>query len=114
MGGGGGGLHSRAQDATKRKVFRLNLAGRKMVIVGSCPVTMKHVASQPESVLSSCRAVAEIGFEYTMGHFNVYEGTAWHKAILKNHYMGDKLETVFLPRIYKALEHATEQEMQLL
>jgi cytochrome P450 len=102
------------EKRTRSKVFRLNLAGRKMVIVGSCPETMKHVATQPESVLSSCRAVAEIGFEYTLGHFNVYKGTAWHKAILKNYVMGDKFQTVFLPRMFEALCSAVREETKLL
>ena len=102
------------EKRTNSKVFRLNLAGRHMVIVGSCPDTMKYVATQPESVLSSCRAVAEIGFEYTLGHFNVYQGTAWHKTILKNYIMGDQFQTVFLPAIYQALGRAVTEETKAL
>jgi cytochrome P450 len=102
------------EKRTGSKVFRLNLAGRKIVIVGSCPETMKYVATQPESILSSCRAVAEIGFEYTLGHFNVYKGTAWHKAILKNYVMGDKFQTIFLPGMFHALCHAVGEETKQL
>ena len=102
------------QQATNSKIFRLNMAGRKMVVVGADPDAMKQVASQPESVMSSCRAVAEIGFEYTLGTFNVYHGTAWHKQVLKNYIMGENFVRHFLPGIYKGLSKSVATEVEIL
>jgi hypothetical protein len=56
------------------RIFRMDLAGRKMIIIGSDPKAMKQVATTPASILSSRKAVAEIGFEYTLGPINVYKG----------------------------------------
>lgn len=102
------------EKATNSKIFRINMAGRKMIVVGADSDAMKQVASQPESVLSSCRAVAEIGFEYTLGSFNVYHGTAWHKKILKNYVMGDNFASSFLPGLFKRLSKSVDTEVKSL
>lgn len=104
----------REQEAsTRSKVFRMNLAGRKIIIVGSDASAMKQVATKPASVLSSRKAVAEIGFEYTLGPINVYKGTDWHKQILKDYIMGDNFQSTFLPGIFKALSNAIDEEVKL-
>eukprot|EP00536_Pseudo-nitzschia_multiseries_P010226 jgi/Psemu1/297512/fgenesh1_pm.305_\ len=63
-------------------VFRLNLAGRHMVLVCG-PEEQRQLATLPDSVLSSRKAVADIGFEHTLGTKNVYDGTQIHKGIVK-------------------------------
>ena len=98
---------------TDSKVFRVNMAGRRLVVIGSDTETGKLIANQPESILSSKRAVAEIGFEYTLGSFNVYKGTDWHKEILKNFIMGENFERTFLPTFSTALLKAVDHETKL-
>lgn len=63
-------------------VFRLNLAGKKMIIVCGAE-QQRQLASLPESVLSLRKAVGAIGFEQMLGHKNVHEGTQIHKGIVK-------------------------------
>jgi cytochrome P450 len=99
------------EKMTGSKVFRINMAGRRMIVIGSDRVAMKQAATQPTSVFSSRRAVAEIGFEYTLGPINVYQGTDWHKSILKNRVMGENFQKKFLPSIYTALDNALQQEL---
>ena len=62
------------EQEKRSKIFRMDLAGRKMIIVGSDPKAMKQVATTPASILSPRKAIAEIGFEYTLGPMNVYKG----------------------------------------
>ena len=100
------------ESNTNSKVFRINLAGRRMIVLGSDPTAMQSLAQQPESTLSSRRAVAELGFEYVLGHLNVYEGTDWHKRILKNYIMCHG--STFLPDIFRALQKALEEELRVL
>lgn len=63
-------------------MFQLNLAGKHMFVVCG-PAEQKVVASAPESILSARQAVADIGFEQTLGHLNVHKGTDIHKGIIK-------------------------------
>mmetsp|Transcript_27444 Transcript_27444/g.30793 ORF Transcript_27444/g.30793 Transcript_27444/m.30793 type:complete len:513 (-) Transcript_27444:925-2463(-) len=63
-------------------VFRLNLAGKIMILVCG-PEEQRQLAKLPESLLSSQQAVADIGFEQTLGSKNVYRGTNLHKGIVK-------------------------------
>ena len=55
-------------------LFRINLAGKHMVMVCG-PRKQRKVASAPESVLSARQAVADMGFEQMLGHKNVHKGT---------------------------------------
>lgn len=66
-------------------VFRLNLAGMHTTVVCSAE-TMKQFAFAPTSVLSAKAAVADLGFDYTLGRFNVSQGTDIHKRIIKTNY----------------------------
>lgn len=101
------------QRALKSKLFRINLAGRQMIIVGSDSKVMKQIATQPSGILSARKAVADIGFEYTLGPINVYKGTDWHKRILKHELMSNnKFTTHFLPITFHALEQALQYELQ--
>ena len=107
------GCIRRQEISTGSKIFRVNLAGRRMVIVGSDPDALQQLASQPERTLSSRRAVAELGFEHVLGSLNVYEGTDWHKSILKNHIAGSLFRETFLPNIFQALRVSIDDELLL-
>mmetsp|Transcript_2603 Transcript_2603/g.5647 ORF Transcript_2603/g.5647 Transcript_2603/m.5647 type:complete len:556 (-) Transcript_2603:240-1907(-) len=63
-------------------IFRLNLAGRQMILVCG-PEEQRQLARLPDSVLSLRKAIADIGFEQTLGYKNVYQGTQIHKGIVK-------------------------------
>jgi len=99
-----GFLRASAEATGGGGLLEINLAGRRMVIVTSSTSTasssststtdedggdgdedaMRTVATLPESVCSARHAVAEIGFEYLLGNFNVYWGTDVQKRVLKN------------------------------
>lgn len=91
-------------------IFQLNLAGKHMILVCG-PEEQKQVAIMPESVLSARQAVAEIGFEYTLGTKNVYEGTNLHKGIVKGIFHSplatDRQVQAWLTAIRKALQVET-------
>lgn len=90
-------------------VFRINLAGREMIVVGRDVRAMKQVATLPESVLSARQAVADIGFEYTLGKNNVHIGTDWHKRILKDYIYSSKDVCVdTFPFLVKAVDVETK------
>jgi hypothetical protein len=72
-------------------IFRLNMAGKKMSGIGEGGEggkrnsqdgvsILKQLATMPESILSARQAVADIGFEQTLGWLNVHEGTLLHKG----------------------------------
>ena len=82
--------------------FRVNLAGKKMVIIGRSSEAMRQVALAPESVLSARQAVLDIGFEETLGVLNVTVGTDMHKRILKANYAPSGLEKE-VPQLYASL-----------
>ena len=63
-------------------IFRLNLAGKHMIVV-SGKKAQAHVAKAPERILSARQAVADLGFEETLGKLNVLQGTDLHKGIVK-------------------------------
>jgi cytochrome P450 len=88
-------------------VFRINLMGREMIVIRD-ERAMKQVATMSEGTMSARRAVADIGFEYTLGHANVYKGTDWHKRILKD-YIYNKDNNVY-PEIWKHLVEAFDYE----
>jgi cytochrome P450 len=91
----------------KLRIFQLNLAGKRMVLVCG-PEEQRQVASMPESIFSARQAVADIGFEYTLGSTNVHEGTDFHKGIVKgifhNPNEADRQVTVWLKSIQDALD----------
>lgn len=96
-------------------VFRINLAGRKMIVVAADKDLVSKVASLPETVLSSATAVADIGFDYTLGQFNVQKGTNFHKRIIKQKvYKQANWNEQIVPSLRRALEQAFEVELGLL
>eukprot|EP00816_Leptocylindrus_hargravesii_P000195 CAMPEP_0196828246 /NCGR_PEP_ID=MMETSP1362-20130617/94578_1 /TAXON_ID=163516 /ORGANISM="Leptocylindrus danicus, Strain CCMP1856" /LENGTH=414 /DNA_ID=CAMNT_0042208915 /DNA_START=584 /DNA_END=1828 /DNA_ORIENTATION=- len=76
---------------------------------------MKQVASLPSSIMSSEKAIADIGFEYLLGKTNVFQGTAWHKRILKDEiFDSSKFKPSFLPSLRAELSKAMENEIKNL
>eukprot|EP00814_Leptocylindrus_danicus_P010612 CAMPEP_0116006950 /NCGR_PEP_ID=MMETSP0321-20121206/2020_1 /TAXON_ID=163516 /ORGANISM="Leptocylindrus danicus var. danicus, Strain B650" /LENGTH=411 /DNA_ID=CAMNT_0003475575 /DNA_START=211 /DNA_END=1446 /DNA_ORIENTATION=+ len=76
---------------------------------------MKQVASLPSSIMSSEKAIADIGFEYLLGKTNVFQGTAWHKRILKDEiFDSSKFKPSFLPSLRAELAKAMENEIKNL
>ena len=71
------------QCRTVGNIFRINLAGKIMIVIGPDRAVTKRVASASESVLSARQAVLAIGFEETLGALNVLEGTDLHKRAIK-------------------------------
>ena len=63
-------------------LFRINLAGKVMFLVCG-PEEQRQLANVPESVLSSKHAMADIGFQETLGYKNVNKGTTLLTSILK-------------------------------
>lgn len=90
--------------------FRVNLAGKKMVIIGRSSEAMRQVALAPESVLSARQAVLDIGFEETLGVLNVTVGTDMHKRILKANYAASGLEKE-VPQLYASLGMAITRRL---
>jgi cytochrome P450 len=81
---------TRACDACG-PVFRINLAGRHFVVVGSDRETMRQVACAGEDVLSARAAVLDIGFEQTLGLMNVTSGTDFHRTCIQASFAGSRL-----------------------
>jgi cytochrome P450 len=85
-------------------LFRINMSGKHM-IVACGPRTQRIVASSPESIMSAREAIADIGFEETLGYLNVYQGTDLHKGIVKGlwHSNGDTQVTGFIQAVRNSL-----------
>lgn len=96
----------KAQAATKSHIFRINLAGRKMILIGADIDLEWQIARQPESIFSSRQAVAKVGFDETLGKRNVFVGTDFHKKLLKNTIYKDwnAFTTITTKRMRLALE----------
>ena len=84
------GFLTRQSRATS--IFRVDLAGKKMVVVGTCRAALRQVAKAPEWKLSARRAVMEVGFAETLGELNVHKGTALHKRAIKEAFGGHAIE----------------------
>ena len=84
-------------------LFRINLAGKHMVMVCG-PRKQRKVASAPESVLSARQAVADMGFEQMLGHKNVHKGTDIHKPIVKSFLHSTDVVVGSIKSIKKALQ----------
>jgi cytochrome P450 len=96
------------QEKLVGKVFRVNLAGRVMVIIGSDVKARRQVEMKPESVCSARQAVSDIGFEYTLGTENVYEGSDWHRIVVKQEVYGKQNE--FLREMIQQSQTALDEE----
>ncbi|KAH8082077.1 cytochrome p450 [Aureococcus anophagefferens] len=95
-----------AQCRAVGPVFRVNLAGKRMVVVGDSRDVVRQVTRAPERALSSKDAVAAVGFAETLGRRNVFEGTDFHKRTLKGAYGDGRLLAEEFPALHAALEAA--------
>lgn len=107
------------QSRTVGSIFRINLAGRRMTVLSGCGGgkgenlsaevnLLKNAVNTPERILSARDAVSSIGFEHTLGVANVYEGTNFHKRVIKDHLsLGDK----FVPLLVSSFQTAFEAEV---
>ena len=110
------GFLLRASQQSEDGIFQLNLAGKQMIVVCDNDENnnlQRELATLPESVLSAKQAVADIGFEQTLGTLNVYEGTTLHKGIIKGHLVlsggnGDKDQVVV--QWTRAIQQGIQQE----
>jgi hypothetical protein len=91
-------------------MFQLNLAGKHMIIVCG-PDEQRALANLPESKLSSRQAVADIGFEQTLGSFNVHHGTDLHKGIVKGvwHNQPSQIVTGWMEQLQQVLYLETSE-----
>lgn len=69
---------------------------------------VRKATTLPERTLSARDAVSDIGFEYTLGKANVYDGTDFHKRLIKD-YLNRGEDTV--PRLVSALQEAYKVEI---
>eukprot|EP00592_Proboscia_alata_P002184 CAMPEP_0194384220 /NCGR_PEP_ID=MMETSP0174-20130528/72643_1 /TAXON_ID=216777 /ORGANISM="Proboscia alata, Strain PI-D3" /LENGTH=527 /DNA_ID=CAMNT_0039171199 /DNA_START=9 /DNA_END=1592 /DNA_ORIENTATION=+ len=90
-------------------IFRINLAGRRMIVVCGNRSLLHQVANVPERILSAKDAVASIGFEQTLGMENVHRGTEFHKRVLKASFY-ESLDSE-IPCLLESLKQAFRAEL---
>jgi hypothetical protein len=94
-------------------IFEINLAGMKTIILTSDSI-LKQFDSMSEKALSSQVAVADIGFEFTLGNFNIYFGTAIHKLILKNYFSSSQQITLITKSLQRSIRRILDKESTFL
>ena len=97
-------------------IFKINLAGKEMIIVArDCPA-LRQIANSPESKCSARQAVADVGFEQTLGYNNVHVGTDVHKRIIKSVLFEGKSqwEPMEVPLVFESVQHAFREELRRL
>lgn len=99
------------QEAKLGVVFTLDLAGLKTVIVTS-QECQRQFCYAPENVLSSKEAVADFGFRYTLGDYNVFSGTNFHKWVVKNNYSSAAHISAVSKRMLNFISNAVSIELQ--
>ena len=94
-------------------IFRINLAGKHMILIGrDCPA-LRQVTNSTESICSARDAVAAFGFEEILGYQNVHVGTDIHKQILKGVLFEPSKYKAEIPKLYQAVERAFDAELSL-
>lgn len=91
----------RKQSKEVGAAFRINLAGKCMVVLGLDPDMHRRVAMASENQLSARKAVAAVGFVETLGADNVFHGTDFHKRVIKENPIRN--DTHYVSTIYTAL-----------
>ena len=86
-------------SASLGPVFRLNLAGKRLVVIGDSDAAVMQVASAAECRLSARDAVSAVGFGETLGDLNVMIGTDIHKRWIKEAYGSGKLADEVVPLV---------------
>jgi cytochrome P450 len=91
-------------------IFRINMAGKEMIVIGrNCPA-LKQIATSKESTCSARDAIAAVGFEQTLGFLNVHSGTDIHKQILKGALFAPEKYQAEIPKLFQAVERSLEIE----
>jgi hypothetical protein len=91
-------------------IFRINLAGMETYVLSS-RATLKQFALAPDNVLSSMSAVADFGFKYTLGERNVFEGSEFHKNVVKANFSSPSRVNLTTARFMKSLDKSIESEL---
>jgi hypothetical protein len=88
-------------------VFRLNLAGKRMIVVAGGAENVKAVAFASERRFSARAAVRDVGFGELLGERNIDAGTDFHARVLRRWRMGD----AEIAELAKALEAGLDAEL---
>ena len=88
-------------------VFRLNLAGKRMIVVAGGAENVKAVAFASERRFSARAAVRDVGFGELLGERNVDTGTDFHARVLRRW----RLDDAEIAELAKALEAGLDAEL---
>lgn len=99
----------RSCQKTAGPLFRLNLAGQRMILVTDRTFAAT-VARQPDSVLSLRQAVEEYGFCDTLGRDSVYMGTEFHRRVIRHDLVPHHF-AAWKQSIRTAMEQALDKEI---
>lgn len=96
-----------AQRKAVGDVFRLNLAGKRMIVIAGGAENVKAVAFAPERRFSARAAVRDIGFGELLGERNVDAGTDFHARVLRRW----RLDDAEIAQLAKALDAGLDAEL---
>ena len=88
-------------------VFRLNLAGKRMIVVAGGAENVRAVAFASERRFSARAAVRDVGFGELLGERNVDAGTDFHARVLRRW----RLDDAEIAHLAKALEAGLDAEL---
>ena len=88
-------------------VFRLNLAGKRMIVVAGGAENVKAVAFASERRFSARAAVRDVGFGELLGERNVDAGTDFHARVLRRW----RLDDAEIAELAVALDEGLDAEL---
>ena len=88
-------------------VFRLNLAGKRMIVVAGGAENVKAVAFASERRFSARAAVRDVGFGELLGERNVDAGTDFHARVLRRW----RLDDTEIAELAVALDEGLDAEL---
>ena len=88
-------------------VFRLNLAGKRMIVVAGGAENVRAVAFASERRFSARAAVRDVGFGELLGERNIDAGTDFHARVLRRW----RLDDVEIAHLAQALEAGLDAEL---
>ena len=88
-------------------VFRLNLAGKRMIVVAGGAENVKAVAFASERRFSARAAVRDVGFGELLGERNVDAGTDFHARVLRRW----RLDDAEIAELAAALDEGLDAEL---
>lgn len=83
-------------------VFRLNLAGKRMVLIAGSPDTTRQVTFASDAVISATRPLLLVGFGEALGTYSVLEGGDFHKRVVKEWLSAGAIAEE-IPELHRAL-----------